>query len=103
MTTAAIVLALDSRVPEGGQEALESFVAEARPYYESHHARLDLLWNMADPCRFRETMTYRSQADFDADDERTRSDPTMRGYLERWRQLLAEPPLVTVWRSSPLP
>lgn len=95
----AVILVLEGRVPDGRQAALQAFLADARGFYESHDGnRLSLHWNRDDPCRFRETMSYVSEAAYEADDERTRSDPTMQDYLARWRALLEGPPEVSVWR-----
>ncbi|MEI2776870.1 MAG: SRPBCC family protein [Tetrasphaera sp.] len=98
-----VLLVLEGRVPDGGQAALEEFLAEARAYYEANDGnRLALHWNRDDPCRFRETMSYASEAAYLADDERTRSDARMREVLERWRALLDGPPEVSVWRPATL-
>lgn len=99
-----VVLVLEGRVPPGGQAALETFLAEARGYYESHDGnRIALHWDRDDSCRFRETMSYASEAAYAADDERTRSDPRMQDYLAQWRALLDGPPAVSVWRAAALP
>lgn len=99
-----VTLVLESRVPEGGQAALEEFLAEAVPYYEAPGGiRVRLHWDRSEPTRFQEIVDYASEADFVADDERTRADDTMRALLRRWRGLLAEDPVVTTWRPSAVP
>ncbi len=99
-----VTLVLEGRVPDGGQEALEEFLAEAVPYYEAPGGiRVRLHWDRSDPTRFREIVDYDSEADFVADDERTRVDQTMGALLRRWRGLLAEDPSVTTWRPTPVP
>jgi GNAT superfamily N-acetyltransferase len=98
-----VTLVLEGRVPEGGRRALEEFLAEAAPYYEAPGGiRVRLHWDRADPTRFREIVDYLSEADFVADDERTRADQTMRALLQRWRGLLAEDPSVTTWWPTPV-
>ncbi|MFN8194370.1 MAG: GNAT family N-acetyltransferase [Nocardioidaceae bacterium] len=94
-----VTLVLEGCVPAGGQAALEAFLAEAAPFYEAPGGiRVRLHWDRSDPTRFREVVDYDSEADFLADDERTRSDETMRAFLARWRDLLAEDPSVSTWR-----
>lgn len=94
----AVVLVLDGRVPVGGQMALEEFLAEAVPYYqEPGGIHVQLHWERDDVCCFREIIEYESVQGFEADDERTRSDPRMREYLARWRRLVDGDALMTVW------
>ena len=96
----AIVLVLEGRVPDGGQLPLERFFAEATRYYESHDGtQASLHWDVHDKCRFREVFAYKSEEAFEADDERTKSDPVMRSFLARWHTLLVGPPEVSVWRN----
>jgi quinol monooxygenase YgiN len=97
------ILVFDGRVPPGSQRPLETYLREARGYYESPGGiRVRLWWDRTDPDRFREVIEYADAADEEADDERVRADPTMRAYLTRWHALLAEPPRVRRWREIDL-
>jgi quinol monooxygenase YgiN len=98
-----IVLHLAGRVPDGGRPALEAFLAEARPFYESPGGiRVRLRWDRDDPARFLEIMEYADESAYLADQERVESDPTMRAWLTRWHALLAGPVDVSVWDDVPV-
>ncbi len=58
--------------------------------------------NNTEPDRFIEQIEYIDERTYQQDDERTRSDPTMAQFLAQWRSLLAEPPVVEVYREAPL-
>lgn len=97
------VLVLEGRVPPGCQRSLEEFLAEARGYYESPGGiTVRLWWDRGDPDRFREVIEYADAPDEEADEERLRSDPTMKSYIARWHSLLAQPPRVQRFREVPL-
>ena len=56
----------------------------------------------AEPESFIEQIEYADESTYQQDDERTRSDSTMGHYLARWRSLLAEAPVVEVYREASL-
>lgn len=55
---------------------------------------------MSDDHRFIELVLYDDQAAYERDQQRVAGDPTMKAYLARWRGLLAEPPVVEVYRLT---
>ena len=88
------------RVEPGRFDELRSFLREATPFYESPggiHVRL--LGDAGAPDRFIEVIDYASEDAYLKDEERVKSDATMAQYLARWRALLAEPPIVEVYRD----
>ena len=89
------------RVPEGGREALLAFLDEAVPFYESPGGiRVRLLAHAEAGDRFVEQVDHVDERTYQADEERLRSEATVAGYLDRWRGLLAEPPVVEVYRPA---
>ncbi len=95
-----VSLHLRVRVPPGGGGALRAFLDEARAYYESPGGiRVRLLQDAADADRYIEVVEYADEGVYERDQERVAGDPVMKGYLERWRGLLAEPPVVEVYRE----
>ncbi|MCC7127930.1 MAG: hypothetical protein IT192_03810 [Microbacteriaceae bacterium] len=95
-----IELHLRGKVAAGGQVDLEAFLTEASPFYEAPGGiRVRLLWSTTEEGRFIELIEYADQQTYDLDQERVESDPTMKAYLERWRSLLAEPPVVEIYRT----
>jgi hypothetical protein len=75
-----------------------AFLREAIPFYERPGGiRLRVLWDTSDPDRFVEIVEYADRRTHDADQERVDNDPEMKGYLRRWRSLLAEPPHVETY------
>ena len=100
---AAIILVLEGRVLPGKQRDLESFLREARPYYESiGDVSMRFLWDARDDGRFREVFQYRTREAFEADDHRVNHDPVMKQYLARWRTLLDGEISVSVWNDVDL-
>ncbi|HRW19999.1 MAG TPA: hypothetical protein P5181_14265 [Dermatophilaceae bacterium] len=98
-----VIVVLEGRVPPGCRRQLEDFLREARGYYEQPGGiRVRLLWDLDDPDRFREVIEYAERVDYERDDDRVAGDPVMRGYLERWHALLAEPPRVRRWGEADL-
>jgi len=98
-TSAPIELHLRIRVKPGGGDALREFLAEAMPFYTAPGGiTIDLLRDQADPERFIERVRYADSAAFEADQRRVESDPMMKAYLARWRELLAEPAKVEIYR-----
>lgn len=98
-----IVLHLAGRVPIGGRPALESFLAEAKPFYERPGGiRVRLQWDRAEPTRFVEIMEYADEATYLADQERVAGDPEMGAWLRRWHALLDGPIEVSVWDDAPV-
>jgi hypothetical protein len=83
----------------GRRAELVEFLREAIPFYERPGGiRVRLLWDVADADRFVEVVEYADQDTHGRDQARVDSDPEMRGYLRRWRALLAEPPQVETYR-----
>lgn len=98
----AIELHLRLRVKPGAREAFFDFLREAIPYYESPGGiRIRLLHDRAHPDRFIELVEYADERAYLDDQQRVEHDPTMKGYLARWRELLAEPPVVEVYANIP--
>ena len=76
------------------------FLREAIPFYESPGGiRVRLLADTGAPDRFVEIIEYASEHAYLEDEGRLKSDPTMARYLARWRALLAEPPIVEIYRD----
>lgn len=97
------LLVLDGRVPPGCRRLLEDFFRESRGFFEAPGGiNVRLWWDRDDPDRFRHVIQYDAAADEEADDERIRNDPTMRGYLNRYRSLLAAPPRARRWHEVEL-
>ncbi len=95
---------LRGRVLPDGRRDLLRFLVDAIPFYEAPggiHVRL--LWNTTEPERFIEVIGYDSRSAYEADRARVASDPTMMAYLDRWRALLAEPPIVETYAVDPQP
>ena len=83
----------------GRREEFFAFLREAIPFYEGPGGiTVRLLENKDDDHRFIEIVLYDNQEAYERDQERVANDPTMKRYLERWRGLLAEPPVVEVYR-----
>lgn len=98
----AVELHLRLRVHPGGRGALLGFLREAVPYYESPGGiRVGLLESADDPDRFVEVVEYATEAAYEADQRRVEQDERMKTLLARWRELLAEPPVVEVYRHTP--
>lgn len=94
-----IDLHLRIRIQPGKREDFLAFLRQAIPFYESPGGiEVRLLEDPADDHRFIELVLYTDQAAFDRDQERVKSDPEMARWLARWRELLAEPPVVEVYR-----
>lgn len=95
-----IVLVLEGRVKSNQRVALESFIREARPYYESiGDVAMRFMWHADDEYRFRETFEYRTEEAYRLDDDRVHNDPDMQAWLSRWRELLEGEVSVSVWRE----
>jgi hypothetical protein len=94
-------LHLRCRVIAGRRAKFLAFLHEAIPFYESPGGiRVHLLENLQDDHRFIELVRYRDQMAYEQDQVRVSHDPTMKRYLGRWRELLAEPPVVEVYRRA---
>ncbi|MGA2530702.1 MAG: hypothetical protein ABSG36_16285 [Acidimicrobiales bacterium] len=99
----SVFVHLRIRVALDRQAEFRSFLLEAIPYYEAPGGiRVALLSRDAEPDRFIELIEYVDERAYQLDNERTRSDSTMRQYLARWRSMLAEPPKVEVYRKASL-
>ncbi len=91
-------LHLRIRVRPGRRAEFLDFLREAIPYYESPGGiEVRLLQDRADDHRFIELVQYDSESGYAKDQARVEHDPTMRSLLVRWRELLAEPPVVEVY------
>ncbi|MGA2805272.1 MAG: hypothetical protein ABSF89_12925 [Acidimicrobiales bacterium] len=100
---ATVCLHLRIRVATERQSEFRSFLREAIPFYEAPGGiRVRLLSKDTEPERFIEQIEYVDERTYQEDDERTRSDPTMAQFLAQWRSLLAEPPVVEIYREAPL-
>lgn len=79
----------------------KEFLERAIPYYEQPGGiTIRLLRNLADSTQWIEVVEYATEADYAKDQVRIEDDPKMRDLLTEWRQLLAEPPVMEVWRES---
>ena len=91
-------LHLRIRLRAGEREAFFSFLKEAIPFYERHgDSRIRLLQSSDDPLCFIEIVEYASQEAYERGEYEVENDPEMQSYLQRWRALLAEPPVVELW------
>jgi quinol monooxygenase YgiN len=87
-----VLLHLRFRVQPGRREEFLAFLRDAVPFYEAPGGiRIGLLQDVADPDRFIEVVEYADEETYQRDQARVGSDPGMRGYLSRWRELLALP------------
>lgn len=100
-TPTRIDLHLRLRVKPGMRDAFLAFLREATPFYESPGGiEIRLLQDLHDDHRFIELVLYADEAAYQRDQERVAHDPTMKAYLARWRELLAEPPVVETYRLT---
>jgi quinol monooxygenase YgiN len=100
-TPGRVDLHLRVRVLPGKREEFLAFLREATPYYESPGGiEIQLLQALDDDHRFIELVLYDDASVYERDQARVASDPTMKQYLERWRAMLAEPPVVEVYRLT---
>ena len=99
--TPAVEIHLRIRVTAARRDAFLAFLREAIPFYESPGGiRVSLLRDTNDPERYIEHIGYRTEADYERDQQRVESDPEMKAYLARWRALLDEPPVVEIYRPD---
>ena len=99
---AAVELHLRIRVASGDRDAFLAFLRGAVPFYESPGGiRIRLLEDRDDPERFVEVVESATERAYLDDQKRVEEDPEMKAYLSRWRELLAEPPTVEVYRVAP--
>jgi quinol monooxygenase YgiN len=100
----SIELHLRCRVRPGRRADFLAFLQEATPYYESPGGiSIRLLEDLHNDHRFIELVVYDDEAAYTRDQERVASDPSMKAYLARWRELLAEPPMVEVYQRRVVP
>ena len=86
-------------MPESRRDELLVFLREATPVYEAPGGiRVTLVREAGDPERYIERIEYRTEADFAEDQQRVEHDPRSRALVERWREILLEPPVVEVYR-----
>ncbi|MBK8914704.1 MAG: antibiotic biosynthesis monooxygenase [Phycisphaerales bacterium] len=98
-----VILDLRIRIAAGQRPALLEFLRDAIPFYEAPGGiRVTLFEDSEDPTRLIERVEYTTRADYERDQQRVATDPEMRGWLERWRTLLAEPPVVETYRALPV-
>mgnify|MGYP001194463992 FL=1 len=98
-SAAAIDLHLRIRVLPGRRVDFLAFLLDATPFYQKPGGiRIELLEDVSDDHRFIEVVHYADEPTFQRDQARVRDDPEMKQYLSRWRALLAEPPVVEVYR-----
>lgn len=98
-----VSLHLRIRVVPGRRNSLLKFLNAAKPFYESPggiHVRL--LADESDPDRFVEIVEYADEQTYRLDDQRVKRDPDMAAYIAQWHELLAEPPVVEVFREANL-
>lgn len=96
--TTGVDLHLRLTVKLGRRDEFLAFLRDAIPYYESPGGiEVSLLQDYDNPHRFIEIIRYRDQAAYVDDQRRVDADPRMRDYIERWRALLAEPPVAEVY------
>ena len=96
-----IDLHLRIRVKPGYRMEFLAFLREAIPFYESPGGiEVRLLEDLHDDHRFIELVLYENEPVYLRDQERVRNDPDMRQLLNRWRALLAEEPVVEVYRLT---
>jgi len=87
------ILFLKIKVDEGREEDLIEFLCEAIAYYEeSGRQKLRLLQNYDDRELFFEIIEYEDKKAFDCDSKRVGNDKKMKKLLERWREILQQPP-----------
>lgn len=100
-TPAAVEIHLRLRLRGGCYDAYMAFLEDGIPYYESPGGiRVRLLRDHADPERYIEVIEYGSQEIYEIDQQRVEHDQTMKAFLDRWRGLLAEPPVVEVYHNA---
>ncbi|MCC6427963.1 MAG: hypothetical protein IT435_14225 [Phycisphaerales bacterium] len=76
-----------------------AFLREAIPFYESPGGiQIRLLQDVSDDHRFIELVLYDDNETYLRDQDRVANNSEMKALLDRWRELLAEPPLVEVYR-----
>lgn len=100
----AIELHLRIRVAASRRDDFLAFLRDAIPFYESPGGiTVRLLQDVHDDHRFIELVGYADEPTFLRDQERVRDDPEMKRMLQRWRSLLAEPPVVETYRRVTQP
>lgn len=100
---AAVEVHLHIRVATEQRKALVEFLTEAIPFYQQPGGIRVSLWESeSDPTRLIELIEYATEEAFEKDRVRVDTDPTMQGYLARWRRLLAEPVRVETLRRQPV-
>lgn len=96
----AVELHLRIEVEADNLASFHAFLREAIPFYETPGGiEVALLADSDDPRRFIERIRYRDEVAYRADQVRVETDSEMKRYLARWRELLAAPPVVEVYRQ----
>lgn len=100
--TGRIDLHLRFRLKPGMRETYFAFLAEGKPFYEAPGGiEVRLLTDLKDDHSFIELILYDDLATYQRDQHRVENDTEMKVFLQRWRELLAEPPVVEVYRLTP--
>lgn len=95
----AIELHLHIRIAAGRRDDFLAFLRDAIPFYESPGGiTVRLLQDVHEDDRFIELVGYADEPTFLRDQARVSDDPEMKRMLQRWRSLLAEPPVVETYR-----
>ncbi len=98
-SSTGIDLHLRIRVMPGRREEFLEFLREATAFYEQPGGiRIELLSELHDSHRFIEVVHYDNEQAYQTDQKRVSDDAAMKAFLTRWRALLAEPPVVEVYR-----
>jgi hypothetical protein len=93
-----IELHLRVLVKNGRRADFFAFLREAIPCYTAPGGiRIRLLADRLDPQRFIEVVEYLDEATYQQDQARVAHDPTMQTLLARWREHLAEPPIIETY------
>jgi quinol monooxygenase YgiN len=94
------ILHLRIRVAEENEEHLLAFLREAVLYYEQPgDIYVRLLRSRSDPRRFIEVVEYANRSAHDRDQARVASESRMKGFLERWHDLLEGPVEVEIYEE----
>ena len=95
---AGVELHLRIRIKPRMRQEFLAFLRGATPFYEAPGGiAIRLLEDRSDDHRFIELVLYENEEAFLRDQQRVEHDPAMKAYLETWRALLAEKPVVEVY------
>jgi hypothetical protein len=95
----AIELHLRVQIADGRRDDFLHFIKESTPFYEQPGGiRVRLLEGLGVDGAAIEVIEYATDDDYRRDQQRAETDPQMRTHLKRWRELLANPPHIEVFR-----